>query len=171
MGRKEGSRDLPNTLNLAVHFVRHPLPKMTSEKAKVVGPIMCNSDSPAIHLLSPPSMEAHEDRMLWREAVSDWAISVQACAYGGNNEAKGIVSCLALTLYRSLALEPKELVKLSVRKGDITLNPATRSGRTNQTQLEMVDKILEVVAKDYCGEDHSNGPSEHGSPSVCAETE
>lgn len=68
-----------------------------------MGPVG-NVESPSSHMLSPPQMDSFEEQTLWREAVSDWAANVKVCADGGDRKAKGIVACLALTVYRSLEI-------------------------------------------------------------------
>lgn len=116
---------------------------MTTDKTTVMGPGAV--DNPA-SILTPPSYSEGTDRLAWREAVTDWCNNVLACASGGDNRAKGIAACLALTLYRSLPSGTKEQVKQSVRSGEIILT--TGEGLGTETQSGIVKKILDIVAKD-----------------------
>lgn len=103
------------------------------------------SESP-ISGLTPPKFDDGSDRLAWREAIIDWCDNVSACAAGGDNKSKGVATCLALTLYRSLPTGIKEQVKQSVRSGEVILTPD--EGATPKDQMTTVRKILDIVAKD-----------------------
>lgn len=47
---------------------------MTNNIAIVMGPVG-SGDNPESQMLSPAQIDALEDRMLWREAISDWILT------------------------------------------------------------------------------------------------
>lgn len=114
---------------------------MNSAQVTVMGP--GGPDSPA-SLLAPPIFDINNDKLAWREAVSDWSENVIACAKGGDNRAKGIAACLALTLYRSLPAGPKDQIKQAVRSGEITIIPTEDDDTSDQ--MKFVSKIVRTVA-------------------------
>lgn len=95
---------------------------------------------------APPSLSKSEDKLTWREEITEWAINVQACARAGDTRAKGIAGTLAHTLYRSLSNDKKELVKRSVRAGELDLTPDTE--KPEKEQLKLVRKVVDIVAAD-----------------------
>ena len=100
------------------------------------------------NILIPPKLKSNTDKLQWREAVRDWALNLNACAAGGDNRAKGAAASLAMTLYRSLEFNKKELVKKSVMMGDIILNSVAGPATSESDQMSYVEKIMSIVAKD-----------------------
>lgn len=96
--------------------------------------------------LTPPIFTEVSDRLTWREAIRYWCDNVLSCTSGGDIKSKGIEACLALTLYRLLPPGTKQQVKQSVRSGEILLTP--HEYHTAETQTDIVNKILDTVAKD-----------------------
>lgn len=116
---------------------------MSFNKATVMG--SGTVEGPA-SVLTPSLFTDRSDRPTWRESITDWCDNVLACASAGDSKAKGIAACLAITLYMSLPLGTKEQVKPSVRSGEIVLTPHKDPGA--ETKTEIVNKILDIVAKD-----------------------
>lgn len=110
----------------------------------VMGPAMV--PIPHNSLLSPPILKPESDRLQWREDLRDWSSNIIACAEGGDTRAKGVASCLGLTVYRSLDISLKEQIKESVRCGEIVLK-ASNEGSTS-SQLKTLEKIISIIAKD-----------------------
>lgn len=96
--------------------------------------------------LAPPVLSTVSDKLTWREEVREWAQNVDACARAGDSRAKGVAATLAHTLYRSLSKDKKEVVKRSLRNGELVLTPSTDIDKSNQ--LELVEILIRIVAKD-----------------------
>lgn len=116
----------------------------TTDNGTVMGPGY--ESIPHVSLLNPPTLKPETDRMQWREDIRDWSANITACADGGDTRAKGVATCLALTVYRSLDLSLKEQVKESVRSGELVLKPSTDSD--SKEQVKMLEKIITIIAKD-----------------------
>lgn len=71
---------------------------------------------------------------------------MNACAAGGDNGAKGTSASLAMTLYRSLELNKKEIVKKAIKTGEIILIPEDKDA--NIDQMNVLESIMELVAMD-----------------------
>lgn len=76
----------------------------------------------------------------------DWSVKVQAWVDGGERKAKGTVAYLDSTLYRSLHMDAREKVNLSVRSDEIVLIPW--KDEDENPQIKMIENILKIVAMD-----------------------
>lgn len=114
------------------------------DQATVMGPEL--DSIPHHSLLTTPILKPETDRLQWREEIRDWSINVVACAEGGDGRAKGVATCLGLTVYRSLETSLKEQVKESVRCGEIVLKPS--GDKNTDVQMKTLEKIISIVARD-----------------------
>lgn len=97
-------------------------------------------------LLTPASLKPKADRLQWSEEVRNWAENIVARTEGGQNRAKGMATCLGLTVYRSLDLSLKEHVKEETLWGEIVLKTTAKSNK--DSQLKILERIIAMVSKD-----------------------
>lgn len=117
---------------------------LNDHTATVMGPAL--DPIPHSSLLQPPILKPETDRLQWREDIRDWSTNIVACAEGGDTRAKGVATCLGLTIYRSLDPSLKEQVKESVRCGEIVLKPS--GSKNSDDQIKTLEKIISIIAKD-----------------------
>ena len=109
--------------------------------------VMGSSGEQQQNLLVPPRLTPDTDRLQWRGLLREWTQNVQDAANGGDTRAKGLAASLALTVYRSLGTDAKELVKESIQCGELVLRPSADEN-SDEKQTELVENIISIVAKD-----------------------
>lgn len=134
-------------ITLFVVFLPAPLQSSTIQMSNplvtVMGPAGSGTPNNA---LSPPVLSTASDKLTWREEVREWAQHVDACARAGDSRAKGVAATLAHSLYRSMSKYKKEVIKRSLRKGELVLTPSTNIDESDQ--LVVVEQVIQLVAKD-----------------------
>lgn len=78
--------------------------------------------------------------------VRHWACTVLACAEGGDTEAKGMLSALWMSLFRSLSASRQQIAEKAVNTGEIVIDSIDPTYPTSK--LDVIDPIINLVAKD-----------------------
>lgn len=70
----------------------------------------------------------------------------KACPDGGESKERWIMASLALTLCWSLAIKPKEKIKLPLSIWEIIMKP--NNDDNNRRKIQMTERIMRIIAKD-----------------------
>lgn len=98
---------------------------------------------PIQHLVPPPySRTAY--RLRWRKYVSCWAITIRACANGGDTRAKFMVAALGSLWFPSLPPSCRKLQEKFVESGKPVLDSS--QVEYNKDCLSAVKRIINIVA-------------------------
>ena len=112
----------------------------------VMGPD--GGSSPNKDLLTPPFLTTTTDKFKWRKQVTLWSTTVSRLARGGNKRAKGILSSLGITLFNALDTVFAYNAERAITAGLVDLDLDDEDPATPTNQLELVRKIISIVAKD-----------------------
>ena len=104
--------------------------------------------TPGNDMLLPPRLTHSTDKFKWRKRVMLWVTTVKRFAKGGDKRAKGILSALGLTLYNALDHVFSSQVEQLIAAGVINLDGDDDATENANKQLDIVNSIIELVAKD-----------------------
>lgn len=113
-----------------------------NQHSTVMGP----GETLPAHHLAPSSFLLSKDKLRWRKDVRCWAVTVRACADGGDDRAKGMHAALVMLMYRSLPPSRQQSIEKSMENGELVLDPSD-SAYANDV-MKIVKDIIKIVAKD-----------------------